>query len=136
MRKKFILPALILAIAGITVFGISQVRAQVSGGNRSAITKKLVERFSLKENEVQAVFDEEHQERLAQMGAEFEEKLTQEVADGKLTAAQKESILAKRQELQKQHEELRNWAEENNIDPKYLMGGFGFGRKGGQRFDR
>ncbi len=51
------------------------------------------------------------------------------VEDGKITAEQKTKIEAKQEELETKREEQRDaletWADENNIDAKYLMGGTG-----------
>jgi hypothetical protein len=77
----------------------------------------------------------------------FEERLTQAVADGKITEEQKEKILDKHEEMQAKmeslkdlepeerkaqmqtlHEELKKWAEENNIDFPFFGMKLGFGR--------
>ena len=77
----------------------------------------------------------EHESRRSEMQAtrkaELEAKLTQAVTDGKITAAQKQLILAKHAELQAEHAadrdasreeraaeraELETWAKENGID--------------------
>ena len=91
------------------------------------------------------------------MESVFEEKLDELVKDGEITDAQKEAILEKKQELEDFREgigdmkvsevkeavkdlkdELKDWAEENDIELKYLFPkaakngigafkGFGFG---------
>lgn len=145
MRKKIFLPILILAIFSLTTFGVINVFAQSSNSKHSSIVQKLAQRFGLNENDVKKVFDEDRQERQAQMQARFEDKLTQDVKDGKITEAQKQAILEKYKELQSQRftkpenwqnmtpeqrkefmqakqEELKSWAKENGIDLKYLFG--------------
>lgn len=117
-------------------------------------------------DEVRAEHQEEMQqqreERQAEMETSFEEQLTQAVESGEITKEQKQLILAKREEInasrqtategaedmteeerraarETEREELETWAEENGIDMKYLMGGFGgkgFGGDGGLRGPR
>jgi len=151
MKSKLILLALTLTLVGLAVFGVSQVQAQSSQGKYPSIVQKLVQRFGLKENDVQAVFDEARQERQSQMQARFEERLNQAVKDGKITESQKQAILAKHKELQEKRlsekenwqnttpeqrrqaiqekkQELESWANQNGIDLKYLFGWFGMKR--------
>jgi hypothetical protein len=63
------------------------------------------------------------------MQTKYEERLTQDVTDGKITSEQKELILAKHKELE--GATLEAWAKENGINSSYLMGGFGGGKHGG-----
>lgn len=151
MKNKLLLPVLVLALVGLAVFGMSQVQAQNQQSKYPSIIQKLVERFGLKESEVQAVFDEARQERQQQMQARFEEHLNQAVKDGKISESQKQAILVKhnelaeerlqnkenwqnmtpeqrRQAMQEQKQELESWASQNGIDLKYLFGGFGMKR--------
>jgi hypothetical protein len=81
----------------------------------------------------------------------MEENLSQAVLDGKITEEQKNALIAKREEMQanredlsdlsreerqekrKEHrDEMQEWAEENGIDMGEIMPGGGQGR-GGQR---
>lgn len=148
MKNKLLLPVLALVIFGLAVLGVSQVKAQGQQGKYPLIIQKLVERFGLKESDVQAVFDEVRQERQLQMQERFEERLDQAVKDGKITESQKQAILAKhkelaekrlqnpkdwqnmtpeqrRQAMQEQKKELESWASQNGIDLKYFFGWFG-----------
>lgn len=157
IKRKIILVSIILTLAGIGAFGVASVYAQSPQGKYPSIVQKLVEKFGLKESDVQSVFDEAQQERQSQMQAKFEESLSQAVKDRKITEAQKQLILTKRQELkansqanftnmqnmtpdqrkgdmQAQNQALTDWAKQNSIDIKYLFGGhMGHfrGRKGG-----
>lgn len=116
IKSKFILAVLATVFFSITVFGISQVNAQGSTGNYPSVIQKLVQKFGLKESDVQTVFDEARQERQSQVQAKFEERLNQWVKDGKLTESQKQAILAKHKELQeKKQNELQNW---QNMTPE------------------
>lgn len=144
-KIKILIPALLLIIGGLVFFNISYVYAQNTQENYPSIIQKLVEKFGLKESDVKAVFDQDRQERQAQMQAKFEEKLNQAVKDGKLTEDQKQLILAKHKELQArratkpenwqnmtreqrqefnqaQRKELEDWAKQNNIDLQYFFG--------------
>lgn len=150
MNKKILIPALSLALLGLTAFGVTSIKAQ-GDGNYPPIVQKLVERFGLNEGEVQQVFDEARGERQEQMKAKFEERLEQAVADGKITAEQKQLILAKQAEMQanrgqwqdltpeerkakmgEHKEEMKTWAEENGLDlSQFKLIGPGGGMKGG-----
>lgn len=155
MKHKILIPALVLAISGLAVFSTGKVMAESSKDNYPSIIRKLVQKFGLKESDVKAIFDEAKSERQTQMQTKFEERLNQAVADGKLTEAQKQAILAKHKELaekrgtkpenwqnmtpeqrrqymETQKQELEAWAKQNNIDLQYFFGGVGkgFGRMG------
>ena len=62
------------------------------------------------------------------------------VDKGTITADQKAKIEAKQKELQAEREthrtELEQWAKDNNIDAKYLMGGMGHGMGGPRMGDQ
>lgn len=67
-----------------------------------------------------------------------DDRLSDAVADGDLTEAQRTLIEDKQDELEeardKQRDELDQWAEDNDIDTQYLMGGMKGGRgPGGNR---
>ncbi len=151
MNKKIALAAFIgtLAIAGI--LGVSKTYAQDE--QPDSLIQKLVEKFNLNKDEVQAVFDEERSERQAENQARFEERLSQAVSEGKITEDQKNLILEKHKELQEERaneieewkdlsqeerkekmeqrrEEMKSWMEENGIDLDLMMilGGPGHGR--------
>ncbi len=116
MRSKLVLSIIALSIAGIALFGTIKAYAQNTIGNQSTAASTIAQKFGLAENDVQSVFDEMRSEHQQEMKALFEQKLTQEVTDGKITEAQKQAILAKRQELEV-------WAKDQGIDLKYLFGG-------------
>ena len=120
----------VLAIAGtIGLVGLGGAGASaLSGGSTSSdsLVDRLVEKFDLNKTEVQAVFDEEREARNAERQAEMSERLQDAVDDGDITAEQKTLIEKKLKELQaareKQRTELEKWAEDNDIDAKYMMG--------------
>lgn len=150
LKQKFILPVLGGVIIAGTAFGAGLVSAQTSASGSSTIVQKIAQKFGLNEAEVQAVFDEDLKARHDQMKAKFESRLSQDVAQGKITEAQKQLILQKHQEIQSQmtldmenmtpeqmrtnmeskRAELESWASQNGIDLKY----FHFGIKGHGKF--
>lgn len=134
-KKTVIVPAIILTIVGgIAAFGASNAYAQNAQGRTPSIIQELATKFGLNVNDVKAVFDQNRQERQAQMETNFEQRLTQAVTAGKLTEAQKQLIIAKRKEIQTAHQnqqkiqrqDVLTWAKQNNIDPQYLFGLDGF----------
>jgi hypothetical protein len=109
-----------VSLAGITGLGVAS--AETSGS--SSLVEKLATKFNLKKEDVQAVFDEEKTAREAERQAEFSERLQDKVEDGEITAEQKTLIENK---LKEQHaareaerKELESWANEHDIDMKYL----------------
>jgi len=149
MKKvTLFIPALTLVLVGALLFADNMVSAQSDVSFQSSLVQKIADRFGLSESEVQAVFNEDREDMRARMEIAYEDRLGGAVANGDLTEEQKELILDKRAELevlrrehhedmmsgvavdheahmaemQAMHDELSLWAEENNIDLKYLMG--------------
>ena len=138
----------VVTILGLGILGSSSVLANETGNTNhmSSLAQKIAEKFGLNQADVQAVFDEAHEERNVQVQEEFESRLTQYVTDGKITAEQKQLILQKRAELDAKREAdresmqnltederrtkmteektaLETWTKENGIDIQYLMPG-------------
>lgn len=160
MNKKSLLTITAVTILGAGVLGSSSVFAQTTTNTQnpmSSLVQKIATKFNLNQSDVQAVFDEVHAKRDAQRKAQVESQLTQWVTEGKITEAQKQLILQKRQELQAEREanrttmqnltteqrqaqkeaqraELEAWAEQNGIDMQYVTSvlgkGKGFGKHG------
>ena len=150
-KKKLILAILaITAISGTTALGIDKASANTNSD--ITLVQIIAQKFNLNQNDVQSTVDQYRQEHQAQMGSQFKTKLDQDVAAGKITAAQETLIINKRQELannraaqmanfktmtqadrqaalQKNKQDLTDWAKQNGIDVRYLFGGFG--RMGG-----
>ena len=151
ISRKVILPALaVIAIGGATVFSITPAHAQNTTSPLSDLVQKIAQKFGLDKNQVQSVFDEYENQRkqtLTQnMQKREEDRLTQLVKDGKITDAQKTLILDKLSVLKSKHkpedfknmsqdelkkrfqaeqDEIKAWAQSQNIDPTYLRPGFG-----------
>jgi len=155
MKKKYILSAILIALAFITI-GTAHAVSNIAGGENpmSNIVNIIATRFNLNPSDVQAVFDEQkvqmesqHREKIAEMEAqrqqEFTGRILQAVKDGKLTQDQADKIFAKkteieaqrsknREEMKTQMESLKQWAADNNIPREYLFfGGFGPDRRHG-----
>lgn len=111
-----------LVIAGaVTTVGLAGI-----GGAGLASAQPATEGGGIKQK-VQAVFDEEKAAHTAQREKKFSDRLQKAVDKGDLTAEQKAAIEQKQDELKREHEatreSLKQWAKDNNIDAKYLMGG-------------
>lgn len=147
-RKTLITVAAVTALALGGIASMGSVLAATDERKPDSLVSRLAERFNLKESDVQAVFDEEKQARQADRQQKLEERLNKAVEDGKLTSGQKDKLLAKLDELQAEREELRGlsreerkaklqqkkeelkaWANENDIPEQYLraLGGKGHG---------
>ncbi len=144
-RKKVIIIATVLGVLIMTgAFGAGVVVAANSTTTKKSIVERLSERFNLNAYDVKKVFTEAQEERLQAMRDAREERLAEAVKEGKITEAQKttilkkvDKILEKQKELMDLQQELRDWADDNNIDLKILrcspMRGIGRPRGGGFR---
>jgi hypothetical protein len=145
--------ALGLATAGI---GVTYAAAGSNAGNNpvSNLVSAISQKFNLNPNDVQQVFDQQHQQMQAQHEQAFKDRLAQTVKDGKLTQEQSDKITAKMDELKAQREAdkdsfsalspqdrkakiqeqitaLKQWQTDNNIPDGFLPVG-----PGGHGMDR
>ena len=168
MKRFSYTPAIIAAFSIVTIaalagaprtYAMGMMSQGWLGNGQSSLIQKLVQRFNLKEADVQSFFADLFKERQTQMEKNADERLTQLVKDGKITEAQKTLIIAKQKELattatkdretfanktveeRKQimdtrRTELENWAKQNNINLQYLrpFGGRGMGGRGHMGF--
>lgn len=127
MRNKILLGLATLGVVAGTAYTTHVFAQEGEASQPTSVLDRVVERFDLNQDEVDAVIDEVREERQAQMLTFYEERLDEAVAKGELTAEQKQLILDKHAELQAEREQkrakLQAWAEENGIDLRYLMGG-------------
>lgn len=139
-----------LSLATATVVGgglLTQHAFAASTTNSDNLIARIATKFNLNQTEVQAVADQFHTDKIAEMQQKEADRLTQAVTDGKITAAQKDLLTAKQAELKTKFEEIRAmtdkaarktamdtlrteteaWATKNNIDKQWLhfMGGHG-----------
>lgn len=147
MKNKIILPTVFaLSVLVIGILATSNAKAQQ---NYPTIVTKLAQRFNLKIEDVEEVFDEERDERRAEMFARFSERLDELVSQGKITSAQKETILDKHEEMRDKmdelsglsleerrdkmreiHDEFKSWLNQQDLD-SLGIGSFGQGFKKG-----
>ncbi len=119
MNKKILIPAIALSVLGFVVaYGTGKVAAQTTG--RNGLMDRIVERFNLNEDEVDATIEEYRNEKREQNWSDREAKLQQAVEDGVITAEQKQMLINKHQEMWEergQHrEEMQKWMEESGIN--------------------
>jgi len=143
--KKSLMIAGAVASIGLAggAAGVKAVSAESDGSN--TLADKIAQKFNLNKDEVQKVFEENHAEKEAEHQTEIEDRLTTAVKDGKLTEDQKTKILAKLEEMRnsrptpeefdgkaeegrrefkvEKHDELEQWAKDNNIPMEYLHPG-------------
>jgi uncharacterized membrane protein YhiD involved in acid resistance len=149
--KKMLVVGAITTVVGAGAFaGVASAQTSSSTGGQS-LADKIAQKFNLNKNDVQQVIDENRMEHQADHQKQFENRLNQAVTDGKITAAQKDQILAKAQELKTymdsikdktadekrtlmktKIDELKQWAKDNNLTQYMpMMGMGGRGHHGG-----
>lgn len=153
MNKKLIIPVFLAVFLTLAAVSANKISAEGDTDGSTTLVQQIAARFGLKQADIQSAFDDFRTKRQAQGQQRLEDRLNQDVADGKLTPAQKELILNKHQELQSkrgnkpdnwfslspeerrsymdaQRQEMQTWAKDNGIDTSYFFGGFGRGRMG------
>ncbi len=138
LPQRLILPLAALAVTGAAVLGAQAVSAATEPVGTS-LAQKLATTFNLDQAKVQAVLDQHHSEHQANKTARYEQRLTQAVAAGHLTEAQKTALLDKVKDLKTKleaakanpgadrhaaiaaiHQEATDWAKAQGINPKWL----------------
>lgn len=106
-KTKFIIPAIVLGtVAVVGISGMNYASASSTETNpQSSIIAKIAEKFNLNQDEVKKIFDEERDEREAEMKQKRKKRLAKLVSEGKLTESQKEAFIIKEAEMQKNREE-------------------------------
>lgn len=162
--QKLILPVLALTVVGAGVLLRAGLVKATSTGPQSGLIQYLSQKFNLDQTKVETAVTEyrtqERTDRQKQMTENYTVYLDGLVKEGKITEAQKTTLLAKHSELQKSHEsaaatsqsredrrtqmdkertDLEAWAKSQGIDISYLQFGFGgrgmMGRGGQMRGD-
>ncbi len=150
LKNKISLPLAAAAIAiGGAALGAGVIRAQAADTQTNPISNlvnAIAQKFNLNTQDVQKVFDEQHQQMEQQHQQQFTDRINQAVKDGKLTQEQADKIISKMQELDAQREadktamqnkteterrdyikqqmdNLQKWATDNNIPSGYLSFG-------------
>lgn len=145
-----------IGLAGLSGAGIASAATNTSSTNGSdSLVDKIASTFHLDKSQVQAVFDQNREEHMANMEAKRADALKQAVTDGKITQAQADHITAAwkeiddlrgttkpsdlssttRDQIKQKMDDLRDWLKQQNIDMRKLgmMGagrGHGFGGHG------
>jgi hypothetical protein len=155
IKKPLLIVGAVASIGAAGLTGGALVSAEETQAGPDSLINKIAQKFNLKTEDVKAVFDEERTAKQVERQASIEKELSKLVADGKLTAEQKDKIIAKQKEIQAQREserdsmkdktheerkaamdakraELEQWATDNNIPKEYLryVVGHGGHRKG------
>jgi Trk K+ transport system NAD-binding subunit len=157
IKKPLLVAGAVTSISAAGLVGNNMVSAATTTDDNNSLVTKIAQKFNLKTEDVQAVFDADKQEKNTERQANLEKELSQLVTDGKLTAEQKDKIIAKQKELQANREtnkdtmkdkteaerksamgakkaELEKWASDNGIPTEYLRfvtGGHGGHGPGG-----
>lgn len=151
--KKF-LTAAGLALLGLALLGTTAVFAD-SGpedmGEFPPVVGRLVEKFNLNRSEVEKELEDFRVQRQKdhheEMEARFEDRLNEALEEGEITAAQKENILEKHEEIEEKmqetrdlaweerrekrneiREEMQTWIQNQDLDLDFLRLGPGPGR--------
>ncbi|EKE14601.1 MAG: hypothetical protein ACD_12C00399G0002, partial [uncultured bacterium] len=80
---------LALSILVVGILATNSVTA--ANTNYPPIVTKIAQKFNLNVSDVQTVFDDDRDERRAEMFARFSDKLDELVSSGEITASQKEA---------------------------------------------
>jgi exonuclease VII large subunit len=102
IKRSLLAGAAVSALSVASIAGIASAAADATSS--TSLVDKVAQHFNLNKDEVQKVFDEDKSSHQAEMETRYEQRLTQAVTDGKLTADQKSKILAKHKELKAQME--------------------------------
>lgn len=135
-NKKIIVPAVILGalILGIGAYSTGALAADTSPGRSTERSKALADKLGVDQSKVETAMEEIRSERQQQRKAEVSSKLDDAVNDGVITAEQKQKIIDKQAENQKQmgqkRTEMEQWYKDNGIDFDRIHQYIGFGGNG------
>jgi len=149
-KQQIILPIIILALAGTSMFGIAEIAHAQTAQNQTSLVQEIAQKFHLDQNQVQTVFDQYRGQhlsmRLSNMQQRLENRLSAQVTAGKITDVQKKEILDEIKKLQTDYPvtasmtmnermqarqkllaDFSAWAKSQNIDSSLVMPRFGRG---------
>lgn len=139
--KKIIIP--MAAVAVIVAGGLADVASAASSTTtpQGSLVQKIADTFHIDKSKVQAVFDQNRANNQANAEKNYEDRLSQAVTGGTLTAAQKDAVLAEHNKLKAELDaaqaqtgtarrtatnnvrtEAQAWAKSAGIDAKWLLG--------------
>ncbi len=121
MNKKILATVLALGvITSVGYFGTSAVLADSDNPMHQTLVSRIAQKFNLKEEDVEAVFEAVRDEKQEEMKAQKEERLSQAVKDGVITESQKSALITKMEEhlgeRRQNREEMQHWYKEQNIN--------------------
>ena len=150
-----------IGIASLGSAGLVSAATSPSTDNpKQSLIDSIATKFNLNKDEVEKVFDENHEAREAKHEQKMAERLAEAVKDGKLTQEQADKLTAKLKEMHESREANREafkdktpaerqaaikaerdafkqWLTDNNIPEEFGgpmgMGGEGRGHRGGMR---
>ncbi len=133
MNKKLIIPSIVLGL--LVTGGAAWTATKAANGLGSNMASKLSEKLGVDESQVSSAMDQIREENQAERKSEISSNLDKAVADGVITAEQKQAWLDKHSELEaqrtKEREEYQKWLSDNGIDESklrdYGVGGLGAG---------
>jgi len=143
MNKKVMIAVFSIFAVSAVIFSAGSVYANGFGLRDNNFLKSLSSKLGIGEEKIQSALDSMHSEKQSERQKQFEDRLNQAIKDGKITEKQKQLILEKNKELQakrqaefearqKENENLKKWAEANDIDTTYIFGGFWMTRARGE----
>jgi len=119
MNKKVLIPTIALGLAISAGAGWAATKAA-----NSNMAQKLAEKLGVEQSTVSTALDSIQSERQAERQKEISDSLSKAVADGVITAEQKQAWQDKHTELQQKREqeraEYKQWLTDNGIDETKL----------------
>jgi len=162
-KRYLVVPIVAIGLVAILAFSSAdEVSAYGFDDHRDNFAQAIAQKFNLNQSEVEDVMDEYHQQNIGlreqEMLANFDERLDQALAEGKITESQMYAILEKHEEMHDRivdlrdqdldrdelhelkadiHDEMEAWADEQGIDYDVFMRlGNGMARNGGRHMMR
>jgi DNA-dependent RNA polymerase auxiliary subunit epsilon len=126
-RKQLLVVGTVAALGMVSAAGASLVSAAtvLSDDNTSSLVEKLADKFNLKKDDVQKVFDQDKADKQAQREKQVSDYLQKKVDEGNITLAQKTLVENKLKELktarENERKDLTTWAKSNSIDARYVI---------------
>jgi len=148
LNKKTILPVLALGLlaTGAIIWQTGVASAYFGGGNGTPdkMAEELATKLNVSQDKVTTALEEIKTAHQAERQAEVTTNLDKAVTDGAITAEQKQKLLDKMAENQKERQEARaerkqnrdemeQWLKDNGIDSEKLHSYIGFGQGQGGR---
>jgi hypothetical protein len=142
-KKSIVVSAGAAAIALSAIGGAVATHAAAGTSNsKTSLIDAIAQKFNLKANDVQQVFDQQRAVEHAAHEQKAKTALDQAVKDGKLTQAQEDAVIAKQAEvkafmatlsgksetdrrtaMKTEIAQVKDWAAKNAIPSQYMHGG-------------